>query len=389
MSYSRSIPRRIQCPSNTILLLAVTLIGGSFVNAAEYQAVNLITDDNASHPAALVDPNLVNPWGVSSSATSPMWVSANGSGLSTVYQISPTTDAATKSALEVTIPGAGNVTGQTFNSGAASGAFNGDSFLFGNQDGTISGWRGALGTSAEVLATGLPGNVYTGTTFGQMSGHGYLYSANFHSGNIDVTKGDAGAPDLASNFVDPNLPAGYAPYNVRNLGGTLYVTYALQNAIGSDAVAGAGNGIVDAFDLNGGLLGRIGSQGTLNSPWGLEIAPNSFGTLAGSLLVGNSGDGTISAFDLNTFTSLGQLAGTGGTPLMVDGLRSLIVGNDGNGGSSDHLYFTAGPEDGTHGLFGVLRESGSTTSVPDTTATLELMGVAMIGLTLASRRLPN
>src|SRR5204863_295827 len=132
-------------------------------------------------------------------------------------------------------------------------------------------------------------------TFG---GHSYLYGANFHAGTIDVLKGDAGAPSLTGAFVDPTLPAGYAPFNVQRLGTSLYVAYAQQDAAQEDEIAGPGKGFVDAFDLNGNLITRVGGGGTLNAPWGLAIAPSSFGSLAGDLLVGNFGDGRINAYDL-------------------------------------------------------------------------------------------
>jgi uncharacterized protein (TIGR03118 family) len=229
------------------------------------------------------------------------------------------------------------------------------------------------------LQTGSPDNVYKGTEFTKVGDHGYLLSANFRAGKIDVLKGDPGAPDLAGNFTDPNLPAGYAPFNIRNLDGKLYVTYALQDAAKFEEVPGAGLGIVSAFDLQGNLLGRIGTGGTLNAPWGLAIAPASFGPLAGDLLVGNFGDGTINAFDLNGPGFEGQLLGTDGKPLSIDGLWALTVGNNGNGGSSGKLYFSAGPDDEEHGLFGLLQ-------LPDSGSTLEILAGALGILGLGRKR---
>src|SRR5262249_49339721 len=147
---------------------------------------------------------------------------------------------------------------------------------FVSEDGTISGWRGALGTLAEVLKTGETNNVYKGTTLDTTNGHSYLLSANFRAGTIDVMKGDTSAPALSGNFVDPNTPAGFAPFNIQTLGNKIYVTYALQDAAKHDDDAGAGHGIVSAFDQQGSFLGRIGTMGTLNSPWGLALAPSSF-----------------------------------------------------------------------------------------------------------------
>ena len=222
--------------------------------------------------------------------------------------------------------------------------------------------------------------MYQGTPVASTGGHEYLYAANFRAGNIDVLKGDGGAPDLTGKFTDPGLPAGFAPFNVRSLAGKLYVTYAMQDATKHDDVPGAGLGFVDVFDLQGNFLSRVGSQGTLNSPWGLEIAPPEFGPLAGDLLVGNFGDGRINAFDLNGNVFEGQLAQSPGNPLSIDGLWALTVGNNGSGGSGDKLYFTAGPDGESHGLFGLVRQ------VPDGTSTLGCLLMSLSGLALFSRK---
>ena len=358
------------------------LLSGIPIKAQNFRQVNLVTDDKLVNPAVIEDANLVNAWGVSYSPTSPFWVSDNGTGLSTLYRVNPTTDVPTKVGLEVTIPpavagGTGNPTGQAFNPQA--GAFNGDPFLFVSEDGTISGWRGALGTTAERFQLADPNNVYKGTTFDTTAGHSYLLSANFRSGNIDVLKGDAGAPDLTGKFTDPAIPAGYAPFNIRNLEGKVYVTYALQDGAKHDDVAGAGNGFVSVFDLQGVFQGRVASRGTLNSPWGLEIAPASFGPLAGDLLVGNFGDGKISAFDLTGNVFEGQVPGVGGAPLAIDGLWALTVGNGSGAGSSSKVYFTAGPNGESHGLFGVL-------GVPDGGSALTVLVMGLIGMAIFPRR---
>src|ERR1039457_3946316 len=192
--------------------------------------------------AQTTDPDLVNAWGMAASATSPVWIGANGSGKSVLYS-----GAGVKQGLVVAIPGDGSVTGLAF-SGLA-GSFNADSFLFASEDGTVSGWRGALGTSAETLVAGSAANVYKSLADANIGGNEFAYLANFRNGSIDVLKGNNAAANLTGTFTDPTVPAGYAPFDVQNLGGVLYVTYAVQDATKHDDVAGAGNGIVDAFDL--------------------------------------------------------------------------------------------------------------------------------------------
>jgi uncharacterized protein (TIGR03118 family) len=295
------------------------------------------------------DSQLINPWGISASGSSPFWISDNGTGVATLYKVDPITNVAMKQSLAVTIPGDGSVTGQAFN---GSSGFNSDRFLFVSEDGTISGWRG--GTTAEVLQLSDPANVYKGATLNTVGGNSYLLSANFGTGKIDVLKGSPGTPDLAGNFTDPGIPNKYAPFNISKLGNTIYVTYALQD--GKDDKPGTGNGFVSAFKEDGTFVQRIANQGTLNSPWGLAIAPSGFGSLAGDLLVGNFGDGRINIFDPNSANFLGQLTDAKtGNPLSIDGLWGLIPGNGTSAGRMNDIYFTAGPNDESGGEFGVLQ----------------------------------
>jgi uncharacterized protein (TIGR03118 family) len=322
--------------------------------ATTFTQTNLVTNNPVANPATLSDPSLVNPWGVSMSPTSPFWVSDNGTHVATLYNVDPATQATSKAALTVSILGDGSVTGQAANPAAASGAFNGDTFLFVNEDGTISGWRAALGTNAEVLKLSLPSNAYKGAAVASIGADTYLYAANFRTGTIDVLKGSIGSPSLPGSFTDPVLPAGFAPFNIQNLAGKLYVAYAKTTPSSIDETAGPGLGVVDAFDFNGIFLGRVASQGTLNAPWGLTIAPASFGEFAGDLLVGNFGDGRISAFNLANNSFAGQLNSPNNLPLSIPGLWALTTGNGTLAGSANAVYFSAGPNNQTNGLFGVL-----------------------------------
>jgi uncharacterized protein (TIGR03118 family) len=361
--------------------LALALAAGAHAQV-RVDVTNLVTNDPLVNPGQITDAGLVNAWGLSYSPTSPFWVSSNGNDTATLYGVNPATQATSKAALVVTVP-VGGVTGQVFNGGAAAGAFHGDNFLFVGEGGAIAGWRSALGTTAEILQLASPDSVYKGSAFATLSGNSYLYAANFRSGNIDILKGANGEPDLVAKFTDPGLPNGYAPFNIQNLGGTMYVTYALQDGAKHDEVPGAGRGFVDSFDLQGNFIARIASGGALDAPWGLAIAPGSFGALAGALLVGNFGDGRISAYDPTSHAFLGQLAALDGMPLAIDGLWALAPGNGGSAGSTSLLYFTAGPQDESNGLFGVL---SPVAAVPEPSMLLLLAsGLAAVG-GLARRR---
>ena len=327
-----------------LCLLAVTGLGVRTATASPlgFNAIYLASDQPGV--ALSTDPQLVNAWGIAASPTSPFWIGSNGSGVSELYNA-----AGVKQALVVSIPGEGSVTGVVFNNVAT--AFNGDTFLFDSEDGTISGWRGLLGTSAEILQLSSASNVYKGLAQATIGVNTYAYAANFRSGRIDVLKGSAGTPDLPGSFTDPGLPSGYAPFNVQNIGGTLYVAYAVQDAAKKDDVPGLGNGIVDTFDLNGNFLKRLVTGGVLDSPWGLALAPAGFGDVGGDLLVGNFGNGRIDAFDPVSGALLETLVNAAGSPIVIDGLWGLRFGN---GLASGTLYFTAGPVDESHGLFGRL-----------------------------------
>jgi uncharacterized protein (TIGR03118 family) len=369
---------RVPAHPLALALGAALAFGPPPSQAIEVSSTPLVADDAATAPAKVVDPGMVNAWGLSYSPSGPFWVSSNGGGTSTVYHVDPGTQATGKVPLTVAIPGEGSVTGQVFNA-AGAGQFNGDAFLFVSEDGTVSGWRGSLGSNAQTLKAASPSNSYKGAAYADIGGNGYLYAANFASGAVDVYKGSAAAPALTGSFVDPDLPSGYAPFGAQVLGGSLFVTYAKTQSGSGDELDGPGLGVVDRFDLQGDLLGRVATGGALDAPWGLALAPSSFGALAGALLVGNFGDGRINAYDPSSGTWLGALDGPGGRPIAIDGLWGLAVGNDGGAGSSQSVYFTAGPGGESHGLFGVLQ------AVPEP-ATPALLGLGLAALALTRTR---
>jgi uncharacterized protein (TIGR03118 family) len=353
----------------TAVLLSIAFaVGGVQPAVAQtpfYTQHNLISDDPTVIPAGLHDDLLVNPWGLAASTTSPWWIANNGSDTSMLYNASNNTILS----LVVSIPG-GRPTGIVFNSSgggfvvtndAASGSA---TFIFASEAGIISGWNAGVpppppSIHAQIGAS-VPGAIYKGLAIAGSGGNARLYATNFHAGTVDVFDNNFAPVTIPGAFVDPNLPSGYAPFGIQNIGGTIYVTYALQGEDAEDDVAGPGHGYINAFDTAGNLLRRVASKGPLNSPWGLALAPGNFGLFGGDLLVGNFGDGRIHAYDLNASTSdgeavlLGPLHSANGPPLKIDGLWALQFGNGGGAGSQDTLFFTAGPFDESHGLFGSL-----------------------------------
>jgi uncharacterized protein (TIGR03118 family) len=373
---------KLFCIVAVFAISAVSLCAGTI-----YVQQDLVSDIPGL--AAVTDPNLVNPWGLSASSGSPWWISDNGMGVATLYN--GNTGAPT--ALVVAVPPASSApTGQVFNSTASSFVINGGakaSFIFDTENGTISAWNGAQGTNAfqEVDNSG-SGAVYKGLALGSVGSNSFLYAANFHSGNIDVFNGSFAPTTVSGGFTDPTLPAGYAPFNIQNLGGKLYVTYAKQDAAKHDEVDGAGNGFVDVFDTSGNLIERLDSNGVLNAPWGLALAPANFGAFSNDLLVGNFGDGMIDVFDPNTpNTYLGTLSGANGNPLVIQGLWGLAFGNGSSAGPTSSLYFTAGIPGGgnveDHGLFGDIVAAPE----PATFLSMATGGLALFVMTRRRRKL--
>lgn len=315
-----------------------------------YVQTNLVSD--LPGVAMHQDSNLVNPWGIVAGPTTPFWVNENGTGLSQLYD-----GTGAKLPLTVTIPvpggGTSAPTGIVFNGTAG---FAGSHFIFDTEDGTIAAWSG--GASAATQVTSAPGSVYKGLALGNNGTGDLLYATNFGLGRVDVFDTNFKPASVSGGFTDPSLPAGYAPFDIRNLNGKLYVTYALQDAAHKDDVAGAGHGFIDVFDMNGTFVQRLVSQGSLNSPWGLAVAPTQFGAFGGDLLVGNFGDGMIHAYNATTGAFSGTLDNSKGSPLVIQGLWGLDFGNGAHSQGLNTLFFTAGiPGPGAvedHGLFGTL-----------------------------------
>jgi uncharacterized protein (TIGR03118 family) len=321
-----------------------------------YLQRNLVSD--IAGMAEKTDTNLVNPWGIATSATSPFWVADNHKGVSTLYDGN-----GIASSLVVTIPPpSGGIppaapTGVVFNNSTNFQISPGvvSRFIFATEDGTVVGWNSGS-TGVVKVDNSSSGAVYKGLGIGTRTGSNYLYAANFFAGTIDVIDQNYGTATLPASFLDPTLPTGFAPFNVQNIGGQLYVTYAKQDASKHDDVPGAGNGFVDIFDTSGNFVRRLISNGALNSPWGLALAPTNFGPFSGALLVGNFGNGRINAFDPATGNPLGTLQDPAGNPIAIQGLWGLLFGNGASGGDTRTLYFAAGIA-GTnaiedHGLFG-------------------------------------
>jgi uncharacterized protein (TIGR03118 family) len=324
-----------------------------------FQQINLVSDQPGH--AAITDPNLVNAWGLSHTPTSPLWVSDNGADVATLYAGGVGGAPPSIVPLVVGIPG-GEPTGQVYNDtggfvvpGTTSPAL----FIFDSEAGIISAWNGSVSPRTEAVQVAqVPDAVYKGLALVHSPFGPLLLATNFHNNSIDVF--DSSFTQLPVNllFTDPRLPRGYAPFNVAEIGDLVYVTYAKQDADRHDDVAGPGHGFIDVYTNYGVFLYRFASRHALNSPWGLTIAPASFGTLAGDLLVGNFGDGLIHAYNTQTGRLEGTLTGAHHRPIRIDGLWALLPGTASSGGT-DSVWFSAGPDSEAHGLLGLLRPNSS------------------------------
>jgi uncharacterized protein (TIGR03118 family) len=297
------------------------------------------------------DPDLVNSWGITTGAGG-FWIANNGTGKASIYDGAGKKLSAAVAALDL---GAGLPTGVARNNIATDFLVGGQPalFLFARLDGAIEAWNPTTAPAGTLVIPSHTTASYTGVAVGRdTAGVSRLYAANFKAGTIDVWDNKFAPITLANGFVDPQLPAHFSPFNVMQLSdGAMYVAYALPDAQGDETKA-PGLGVVDKFDTTGKLLARIASGGPLNAPWGMAISPATFGPAANALLVGNFGDGRITAYATSNNQNLGQLLDSGGGTMVVDGLWGITFGDNANSGVSTSLYFAAGPNNETTGLFG-------------------------------------
>jgi len=344
--------------------------GGGGITSRSYVQTNLVSDIPGL--AAHTDPNLKNPWGTSVGPGSPIWISDNHAGVTTLYD-----GAGNPQPRIVSIPAppsagtdaVGAPTGQAFNTfdptstdfvisknGVSGPAF----FLFVTEDGTIAGWNPNVDNAHAVIAVdrstasdaaGDVGANYKGLALVNTASGKFIYAASFRFGTVDVFDSHF---DLVNSFTDPTIPAGFAPFGIHNIGGKLYVTFAKQGPGKNDDDARPGNGFVDVFAPNGDLLQRLVNRGKLDSPWAVTLAPAGFGAFGGDILVGNFGNGRISAYDPTTGELQGELSTSGGGPITIDGLWGLRFAPATPGAGPNTLFFTAGLNDEADGLFGTI-----------------------------------
>jgi uncharacterized protein (TIGR03118 family) len=332
--------------------LAVAPAAGGQGVATTFDQINLVSDQNGV--AAFMDPSLVNAWGMSHGPNTPLWVSDNGADVTTLYTAG-VGGAGISHVNQFAVAG-GAPTGQVFNDTSGFPVPGTDApalFIFAGEDGDITAWNRSAGPST-VNVGHVDGGVLKGMALVHSPFGPLLLVADFHNNRVVVF--DSAFQQLPGGgvFTDPRLPAGFAPFNIAAIGNQVFVTYAKQDAAGEDDVAGRGNGFVDVYTQSGTLVRRLPEHEVLNSPWGMVVAPDTFGSLAGDLLVGNFGDGLIHAFNLRSGALVGTLRGADHQPIAIDGLWGLIRG-DGVAAGTDSVWFSAGPDDEAHGLLGLLQ----------------------------------
>jgi uncharacterized protein (TIGR03118 family) len=356
---SRRVGRAIAASALALGMVASIGLGSSAAAATDGYSVTKLVSDQAG-VAATRDKLLVNAWGLAAGPTTFWWTANNGTDTSTLFDGS-----GTPQPLVVGVRGA--PTGLVFNGGTGFSVTDGTTtapalFLFATESGTIRGWNPTVGTTTppsthteKVVDRSHKDAIYKGLAIASTADGDMLYATDFHNARVDVFDASFDRVASPSAFRDPAIPGSFAPFGIQNINGDIFVTYAKQDAAAEDDVAGRHLGYVDEFDTSGNLVRRIASRGPLNAPWGLAMAPSNFGTASGDLLVGNFGNGKIHAYDLSATGGpalVGTLSDASGMPVKIDGLWALAFGNGGNAGPTDSLFFTAGPDDEAHGLFG-------------------------------------
>lgn len=379
-NFPGSNPRRtvrilvVACAALAAIAIATRLPSATTSVTTTFTQTNLVSD--LPGLARTTDPNLVNPWGMALGINSGIWISDNGTGKGTTYD-GAGNPIPSGSPLVVTIPapggGAGKPTGVATN--ATSGfviTSGGNSApateLFSTEDGTIVGWNSGVNPTQAVTAVNnsSAGAIYKGLAIGFNESGAFLFATNFRAGTVDVFDSNFQPASFPNAFKDPKLPAGYAPFGIAAINAKLYVTYALQDADKEDDVAGAGHGFIDIFDTRGKFIERFVSQGPLNSPWGMAWAPfQGFGNFNNGLFVGNFGDGSVNVFDFDSGEFLGKVSDASGNPIINPGIWALQFGLGVARASSNTLFFTAGLDDESHGLFGTLTVNPSSLPPPE------------------------
>ena len=346
-------------------VVALALSAGAFAQDSlqQYTQTNLVS--NQSGAVQPPDSDRVNSWGLSRSASSPWWAADNGTGRATLYN-----GTGVKSTLVVTVPTGdptvnplGTPTGTIYNGSSTDFLIAGKPavFLFVTEDGTVSGWYGGINATntAVITVNEKSKSVFKGATIAQVNEHGtsttYLYVADFRKGRVQVYDTSFNKVSFGEErFDDDCLRWGFAPFNIQNVGGNLYVTFARQDAARHDEVDGPGLGFVDVFSPSGRLLQRFEHGEWLNAPWGITMASQDFGLYSHDILVGQFGSGEILAFNPVTGRFEGKLMNTSNQPITIDGLWGLGFGNGGNAGPENTLFFAAGPDQESNGLFGTI-----------------------------------
>ena len=334
-------PRLFSLPVAIALLIGVPATYAMAAADNQYIVHPLVS--NVAGMAPNTDPNLVNAWGLTASATSPWWVADNGTSVSTIYR-------ADGSVVPLVVQVPVHPTGAVFWATGPS------RFVFDTEAGQVRGWPGSGNQTVVLADRSAVGAIYKGLALATTAAGDRFYATDFHNGRVDVFDASFNLVTNAGAFVDADLPSGYAPFGIQTIGSRIFVTYAKQDADAVDEIHGQGKGFVDVYDTSGSLLGRVAQHGQLNAPWGLALAPANFGRFSGDLLVGNFGDGQINAYEEGAngrFEHRGELRGGDSKPISIDGLWALQFGHGAtNNGPTSTLFFTAGPNDESDGLFG-------------------------------------